>query len=66
MRASTVRARSRPLHQPRLWLGSLPRCAGVDAGRAKLNRFTIHCLMLVLGKLDQRMEVEVRFGERAA
>jgi predicted XRE-type DNA-binding protein len=33
---------------------------------AKLDRFTIDRLMLVLGKLDQRVEVEVRFGERAA
>jgi len=33
---------------------------------AKLDRFTIDRLMLVLHKLDQRVEVEVRFGERAA
>jgi predicted XRE-type DNA-binding protein len=34
--------------------------------RAKLDRFTIDRLMLILNKLDQRVEVEVRFGERAA
>lgn len=34
--------------------------------QAKLDRFTIDRLMGVLGKLDQRVEVEVRFGERAA
>jgi predicted XRE-type DNA-binding protein len=34
--------------------------------RAKLDRFTIDRLMGVLSKLDQRVEVEVRFGERAA
>jgi predicted XRE-type DNA-binding protein len=34
--------------------------------RAKLDRFTIDRLMLVLGKLDQRVEVEVSFGETAA
>lgn len=32
--------------------------------QAKLDRFTIDRLMGVLGKLDQRVEVEVRFGER--
>jgi len=34
--------------------------------RAKLDRFTIDRLMMVLGRLDQRVEVEVRFGDRAA
>ena len=34
--------------------------------RARLDRFTIDRLMLILNKLDQRVEVEVRFGERAA
>lgn len=34
--------------------------------RAKLDRFSIERLMLVLSKLDQRVEVEVRFGARAA
>ena len=34
--------------------------------QAKLDRFTIDRLMAVLGKLDQRVEVEVRFAERAA
>ena len=34
--------------------------------RAKLDRFTIDRLMMVLVKLDQRVEVEVRFGGRAA
>lgn len=33
---------------------------------AKLDRFTIDRLMMILSKLDQRVEVEVRFGERAA
>ena len=30
--------------------------------RAKLDRFTIDRLMMILSRLDQRMEVEVRFG----
>ena len=34
--------------------------------RAKLDRFTIDRLMLVLGRLDQRVEVDVRFENRAA
>lgn len=34
--------------------------------RAKLDRFTIDRLMMILSKLDQRVEVEVRFGEKAA
>lgn len=34
--------------------------------RVKLDRFTIDRLMLILSKLDQRVEVEVRFVERAA
>ncbi len=34
--------------------------------RAKLDRFTIDRLMLVLGKLDQRVEVKVRFTAKAA
>jgi predicted XRE-type DNA-binding protein len=34
--------------------------------RAKLDRFTIDRLMGVLGKLDQKMEVEVRFTGKAA
>lgn len=34
--------------------------------RAKLDRFTIDRLMMVLSRLDQRVEVEVRFAERAA
>ena len=34
--------------------------------RAKLDRFTIDRLMMVLAKLDQRVEVEVRVTERAA
>lgn len=34
--------------------------------RAKLDRFTIDRLMMVLGKLDQRMEVKVRFLGKAA
>ena len=34
--------------------------------RAKLDRFTIDRLMMVLGKLDQRMEVRVRFLGKAA
>ena len=33
---------------------------------AKLDRFTIDRLMMVLGKLDQRMEVKVRFLGKAA
>jgi len=33
--------------------------------RAKLDRFTIDRLMTVLGRLDQRVEVEVRVTERA-
>ena len=34
--------------------------------RAKLDRFTIDRLMLILSRLDQRVEVEVRFTEKAA
>ena len=34
--------------------------------RVKLDRFTIDRLMMVLAKLDQRVEVEVRVTERAA
>ena len=34
--------------------------------RVKLDRFTIDRLMMVLSRLDQRVEVEVRFAERAA
>jgi predicted XRE-type DNA-binding protein len=34
--------------------------------RAKLDRFTIDRLMLVLGRLDQRMEVKVTFTGKAA
>jgi predicted XRE-type DNA-binding protein len=34
--------------------------------RAKLDRFTIDRLMMVLAKLDQRVEVEVRVTDRAA
>ncbi len=34
--------------------------------RVKLDRFTIDRLMLILSKLDQKVEVEVRFVERAA
>lgn len=34
--------------------------------RVKLDRFTIDRLMLILSKLDQRVEVEVRFTEKAA
>lgn len=34
--------------------------------RVKLDRFTIDRLMLILSKLDQRVEVEVRFAEKAA
>jgi len=34
--------------------------------RVKLDRFTIDRLMMVLARLDQRVEVEVRFGEKAA
>lgn len=34
--------------------------------RVKLDRFTIDRLMLILAKLDQRVEVEVRVTERAA
>jgi len=34
--------------------------------QAKLDRFTIDRLMGVLGRLDQRVEVEVRFTENAA
>lgn len=34
--------------------------------RVKLDRFTIDRLMMVLSKLDQRVEVEVRFAEKAA
>ncbi len=34
--------------------------------RVKLDRFTIDRLMMVLSRLDQKVEVEVRFGEKAA
>ena len=34
--------------------------------RAKLDRFTIDRLMLILSRLDQQVEVEVRFTEKAA
>jgi predicted XRE-type DNA-binding protein len=34
--------------------------------RAKLDRFTIERLMMVLSRLHQKVKVEVRFGERAA
>ena len=34
--------------------------------RVKLDRFTIDRLMLVLSRLDQRVEVEVRFTQKAA
>ena len=34
--------------------------------RAKLDRFTIDRLMMVLSRLDQRVEVEVRFADKAA
>jgi len=34
--------------------------------RAKLDRFTIDRLMMVLAKLDQRMEVKVKFLGKAA
>ena len=34
--------------------------------RAKLDRFTIDRLMLILSRLDQQVEVEVRFAEKAA
>lgn len=34
--------------------------------RVKLDRFTIDRLMMVLSRLDQGVEVEVRFTERAA
>ena len=34
--------------------------------RVKLDRFTIDRLMMVLSRLDQRVEVEVRFEEKAA
>lgn len=34
--------------------------------RVKLDRFTIDRLMMVLSRLDQRVEVEVQFGEWAA
>lgn len=34
--------------------------------RVKLDRFTIDRLMTVLSRLDQRVEVEVRFAEKAA
>jgi predicted XRE-type DNA-binding protein len=34
--------------------------------RVKLDRFTIDRLMMVLSRLDQRVEVEVRFVEKAA
>lgn len=34
--------------------------------RVKLDRFTIDRLMMVLSRLDQRVEVDVRFAERAA
>ena len=34
--------------------------------RAKLDRFTIDRLMTILGRLDQRVEVDVRFAEERA
>ena len=34
--------------------------------KAKLDRFTIDRLMMVLSRLDQHVEVEVRFAEKAA
>jgi predicted XRE-type DNA-binding protein len=34
--------------------------------RVKLDRFTIDRLMLILSRLDQKVEVEVRFVEKAA
>ena len=34
--------------------------------RAKLDRFTIDRLMAVLSRLDQRVEVEIRFADKAA
>lgn len=34
--------------------------------RAKLDRFTIDRLMLVLARLDQRVEVAVTFADKAA
>lgn len=34
--------------------------------RVKLDRFTIDRLMLILSRLDQKVEVEVRFAEKAA
>lgn len=34
--------------------------------RAKLDRFTIDRLMMILSRLDQRVEVKVRFAERVA
>lgn len=34
--------------------------------RVKLDRFTIDRLMMILSKLDQKVEVEVRFTGRAA
>lgn len=34
--------------------------------RVKLDRFSIERLMGVLGKFDQRVEIEVRFSERHA
>ncbi|MGN6486224.1 MAG: helix-turn-helix domain-containing protein [Devosia sp.] len=34
--------------------------------RVKLDRFTIDRLMLILSRLDQRVEVEVRFADKAA
>lgn len=34
--------------------------------RAKLDRFTIDRLMMVLHRLDQRVEIAVKFAEKAA
>ena len=34
--------------------------------RVKLDRFTIDRLMMVLSRLDQKVEVQVRFAQRAA
>jgi predicted XRE-type DNA-binding protein len=34
--------------------------------RVKLDRFTIDRLMMVLSKLDQKVEVQVRFAQKAA
>ena len=34
--------------------------------RVKLDRFTIDRLMMILSRLDQRVEIEVSFAEKAA